>query len=256
MSVGYLAGAFDVITVADLDVIGQARALCSRLLVGVVTDDDAERWLGRLPMAPVEERMAVLRHIEGVADVVVHGEPAATSIRFAAVGDPAPPDRTVRWLSPEPETAPTDLPSGARTPRRAGQRVGYVPGAWDMFHVGHLNILHRARARCDHLVVGVTTDEALVGVKGRLPVVPLAERVAVVSALTMVDEVVVDHSISKRGAFEAVGFDVLFKGSDWQGTAKGARLESEMAALGVTVSYFPYTPHTSSSRLRERLTAR
>lgn len=145
------------------------------------------------------------------------------------------------------------------TPRRdrpsdpASRVVGYVPGAWDMFHVGHLNILLRARERCDRLVVGVVTDQALTVVKGRLPIVPLAERVELVAQLDLVDEVVTDFSSNKLLVWERLHFDVLFKGDDWRGTAKGDRLESDMASVGVEVCYFPYTIHTSSSQLRAML---
>lgn len=134
--------------------------------------------------------------------------------------------------------------------------LGYVPGAWDMFHVGHLNILLRARERCDRLVVGVVTDEALVAAKGKSPVVPLAERMDVVRAMVMVDEVVVDYSSNKIEVWQRVGFDVLFKGDDWLGTPKGDRLVAEMAGVGVQVNFFPYTAHTSSTLLRSRLASR
>ncbi|MVA75240.1 adenylyltransferase/cytidyltransferase family protein [Auraticoccus sp. F435] len=131
--------------------------------------------------------------------------------------------------------------------------VGYVPGAWDMFHIGHLNILLRARAHCDHLVVGVVTDAALFAAKGKHPVVPLAERMRVVASIDVVDEVVVDESSDKLEVWQRVGFDVLFKGDDWRGTPKGDKLEHDMASVGVAVHYFPYTPHVSSTELRRVL---
>ena len=134
--------------------------------------------------------------------------------------------------------------------------VGYVPGAWDMFHVGHLNILLRARSRCDHLVVGVVTDDALLLAKGRRPVLPVDERIEVVSQLDLVDEVVTDHSSDKLEIWEQVRFDILFKGDDWRGTAKGNKLEADMASVGVAVCYFPYTAHTSSTLLRAMLAER
>jgi glycerol-3-phosphate cytidylyltransferase len=137
-----------------------------------------------------------------------------------------------------------------------GPVVGYVPGAWDMFHVGHLNILLRAREQCDRLVVGVVTDEALYKAKAKHPVIPLSERMQVVAHLNMVDEVVVDFSSNKLEVWERVHFDVLFKGDDWRGTAKGEKLEADMATVGVTVIYFPYTVHTSSTLLRSILTER
>jgi glycerol-3-phosphate cytidylyltransferase len=134
--------------------------------------------------------------------------------------------------------------------------VGYVPGAWDMFHVGHLNILLRAREHCDRLVVGVVTDEALFAAKSKYPVVPLEERVSVVAALSLVDDVTVDFSSNKLEVWERLRFDVLFKGDDWRGTAKGDKLEADMAAVGVHVHYFPYTAHTSSTLLRSMLAQR
>ncbi len=138
----------------------------------------------------------------------------------------------------------------------AGTIVGYVPGAWDMFHIGHLNILLRSREQCDRLVVGAVTDEALAVVKGKLPMVPLAERLEVVSRLDLVDEVVTDFSSNKLEVWDRVGFDVLFKGDDWRGTAKGDKLEADMASVGVEVCYFPYTAHTSSTLLRAMLADR
>lgn len=132
--------------------------------------------------------------------------------------------------------------------------VGYVPGGFDLFHIGHLNILRAAAQRCDILVAGVATDESLFQMKNRRPVIPLVERMAIVQAIECVDRAVPDYSIDKRVAFDQVHFDVLFKGDDWQGTAKGAHLESQMAQVGARVEYFPYTSWTSSTALRKYLT--
>jgi glycerol-3-phosphate cytidylyltransferase len=134
--------------------------------------------------------------------------------------------------------------------------VGYIPGAWDMFHIGHLNILLRARQQCDVLVVGVVTDEELLRAKGKSPIVPLAERVDVVASLVLVDSVIVDYSTDKLEAWERVRFDVLFKGDDWRGTPKGDRLEEQMGTVGVRLCYFPYTAHTSSTKLRSLISSR
>ncbi len=147
--------------------------------------------------------------------------------------------------------------SASATSEGIGRPVrGYVPGAWDMFHVGHLNILRRARERCDHLVVGVVTDEALYAAKSKHPVIPFEERCEVVASMAIVDEVVADFSSDKLEVWERVGFDVLFKGDDWRGTPKGDKLERDMASVGVEVSYFPYTAHTSSTLLRSLISER
>lgn len=131
--------------------------------------------------------------------------------------------------------------------------TGYVPGGFDMLHVGHLNILTEAAKRCDRLIAGVATDESLERMKGRGPIVPLTERMSMVAALRMVDSVVPDYDQDKRLAWKRSPFDVLFKGTDWEGTDKGRRLEAEMAEVGASVIYLPYTPTTSSTMLRRTL---
>lgn len=131
--------------------------------------------------------------------------------------------------------------------------VGYVPGAWDMFHIGHLKILKHARPHCDWLIVGVVTDEAVRRIKNKRPMVPLEDRMAVLSALTLVDEVVVDDSPDKVPMWHKLHFDVIFKGDDWRGTAKGDQLEAGMASVGARVVYFPYTPDISSTEIRRML---
>lgn len=141
----------------------------------------------------------------------------------------------------------------ARTLYLRPARVGYVPGAWDMFHIGHLRMIKRARELCDYLIVGVVTDEALYAAKQKLPVVPLEERMEVVGSIAGVDRVVVDTGSDKRIAWEQLRFEVLFKGDDWKGQPKGDRLELDMASRGVEVHYLPYTGTTSSTLLRKKL---
>lgn len=140
--------------------------------------------------------------------------------------------------------------SEVHSPRR---RVGYAPGVYDLFHVGHLNILRRAREHCDVLVAGVVSDENAFAVKGRAPVIPLAERLEIVRSLAIVDEAVAEVWPDKLTTWQHVPFDVIFKGDDWRGTPKGDALERDMASVGVEVHYFPYTVHTSSTLLRAAL---
>jgi glycerol-3-phosphate cytidylyltransferase len=132
-------------------------------------------------------------------------------------------------------------------------RVGYAAGAFDLFHVGHLNILRQARSQCDYLIAGVVSDEMLVMAKGVAPIVPMAERLEIVQAISCVDEAVAETVPDKLDTWRTIGFDVFFKGDDWRGTARGQKLEREFAAVGVEVVYFPYTVHTSSTALRRAL---
>ena len=131
--------------------------------------------------------------------------------------------------------------------------IGYAPGAYDLFHIGHLNVLKHAAAHCDVLIAGVVSDEMLLLTKGRLPVVPLAERMEIVRNLRFVDRVHAEVVPDKIDTWRELGFDVIFKGDDWRGTAKGDKLERDFAAVGVEVHYFPYTMHTSSTMLRKAL---
>jgi glycerol-3-phosphate cytidylyltransferase len=139
------------------------------------------------------------------------------------------------------------------TDRIGTHRVGYAPGVYDLFHVGHLNILRHARSQCDYLVAGVVSDEMAQLAKGRSPVVPLVERLEIVRSVRYVDAAFVETVPDKVETWRQVRFDVLFKGDDWRGTEKGLRLEQDFAAVGVEVVYFPYTVHTSSTLLRRAL---
>lgn len=133
------------------------------------------------------------------------------------------------------------------------QRIGYAAGAYDLFHVGHLNILRRAKEQCDYLIAGVVSDEMLELTKNLRPTIPLAERLEIVQSIRFVDEAVAETVPDKLETWRKVGFTTFFKGDDWRGTEKGERLEREFAAVGVEVVYFPYTTNTSSTVLRHAL---
>jgi len=132
-------------------------------------------------------------------------------------------------------------------------RIGYAPGAFDLFHIGHLNLLRRAKDNCDYLVAGVVADEVLIEHKGVTPVIPLVERLEIVRNVRFVDAAIPALTNDKVAIWRELRFNVLFKGNDWQGTEKGSQLGREFAALGVEIVYFPYTLATSSSALRRTL---
>jgi glycerol-3-phosphate cytidylyltransferase len=135
-------------------------------------------------------------------------------------------------------------------------RVGYVPGIFDMFHVGHLNVLRNARLACDFLIAGVVSDEMSERSKGKTPIIPLAERLEVVRSIRYVDDAVEEDVSEKLEMWQRLQFDVIIKGDDWRGTAKGEKLERDFASVGVEVVYLPYTMHTSSTKLRQVLDQR
>ena len=131
--------------------------------------------------------------------------------------------------------------------------IGYTTGAYDLFHVGHLNALRAEKEMCNYLIVGVSTDEHILEYKKRTPVIPFEERIAIVKAIKYVDEVVPQFDSNKMKVWEQHKFNVLFTGSDWKGTDLCNAYEREFGSIGVEVIYIPYTYGTSSTLLTDAL---
>jgi glycerol-3-phosphate cytidylyltransferase len=132
-------------------------------------------------------------------------------------------------------------------------KAGYTTGVFDLFHIGHLNVLRESKEQCDYLIAGVCTDELVVELKHKKPVIPFAERMEIVKAIRYVDEVVAEETLDKRAAWERLHFDVIFHGDDRKGTARYNLYEEQFEKLGVKVVYFTYTAGTSSTILSELL---
>lgn len=133
-------------------------------------------------------------------------------------------------------------------------KIGYTAGVYDMFHVGHLNVIMNAKNYCEHLIVAVSTDEVVQTNKGRTPIIPYEERAKIVGAIRYVDEVVPQTDYSdKLGAAKRYGIDVMFVGDDWKGTDKWNQIERQLKEIGVDLVYLPYTHSISSTMLREKI---
>lgn len=131
--------------------------------------------------------------------------------------------------------------------------IGYTTGVYDMFHMGHLNILKRAKEQCDYLIVGVSTDELVQHDKNKTPIIPFEERCAIVEAIRYVDKVVPQTDKNKFAAWEKYHFNKMFVGSDWKGTPQWAKFEEEVSPVGVEIVYLDHTDGISSTILRNRL---
>lgn len=131
--------------------------------------------------------------------------------------------------------------------------IGYTTGVYDMFHIGHLNILKKAKQQCDYLVVGVSTDELVQHEKNKLPIIPFTDRCAIVEAIKYVDRVVPQEDKNKFAAWERYGFHKMFVGSDWKGTPQWDSFEKQFAPVGVEIVYLDHTDGISSTILREKL---
>lgn len=135
-------------------------------------------------------------------------------------------------------------------------KVGYTTGVYDVFHIGHLNILRRAKEQCEHLIVGVTTDELCYRRKNKYPIIPQQDRMEIVKAIRYVDEVVPQADMDKLEAVKACGADVVFVGSDWKGTPAWEQYEKDFARVGCEVVYLDHTDGISSTIVGERLRIR
>jgi len=130
--------------------------------------------------------------------------------------------------------------------------IGYTTGVFDLFHIGHLNLLKNAKGLCDKLIVGVTTDE-LVSYKGKKAVIPFEERLEIVRNIQYVDAVIPQESMDKMENWKKLKYDVMFVGDDWYNTPKWEDFEAQFKAVGVKIVFFPYTKGTSSTLINDVL---
>lgn len=135
-------------------------------------------------------------------------------------------------------------------------KVGYTTGVYDMFHIGHLNLLKRAKEKCDYLIVGVSTDEVVKEYKHKTPVIPFSERIAIVEAIRYVDKVVPQESMDKIAAWENLHFDVIFHGDDWKGSDMYNEIEQKLKAVGCDMYFLPHTAGVSSTEILKQIGAR
>lgn len=132
-------------------------------------------------------------------------------------------------------------------------KIGYTTGVYDVFHIGHLNILRRAKEQCEYLIVGVTTDELCFQRKNKYPIITQDDRMEIVKAIRYVDQVALQTDMDKLSAVKQYGADVVFVGSDWQGTPAWEQYEKDFAQVGCSVVYLDHTDGISSTIMRERL---
>ena len=130
-------------------------------------------------------------------------------------------------------------------------KIGYTTGVYDMFHIGHLNILKRAKEQCDYLIVGVSTDELVKDYKHKTPVIPYEERKAIVEAIRYVDKVVPQTSMNKLDAWEKLHFNAIFHGDDWKGSSMYNDVEKALKDVGCEMVFLPHTDGISSTMLTQ-----
>jgi glycerol-3-phosphate cytidylyltransferase len=143
---------------------------------------------------------------------------------------------------------------GGKVMKQKQYKIGYTAGVFDLFHVGHLNILKKAKEQCEYLIAGVSTDELVMEYKNKLPVIPHHERMEIVEGIKYVDMVVPQVNRDKFSAWEALQFDVMFVGDDWKGSPLFSEVEKKFNLVGVEIIYFPYTQGVSSTIVKQKIT--
>lgn len=132
-------------------------------------------------------------------------------------------------------------------------KIGFTDGVYDMFHVGHLNMIKEAKKHCDYLIVGVHSDEIVEGYKNRKTVINENDRREIIEAIRYVDKAVINRTRDKMELFKEHNFDVVFIGDDWKGTERWNNFEKILAEVGIAVEYIPYTKGISTTQIREKL---
>ena len=233
IKIGYIHDGFDMFDIKDLEKIEKAREQCEKLIVGVYSDEYYEKKFGKEPIIHCADRISIvnaIKHVDATIEIDDEGQLSEEKIRQL-----------------------TDYLSKKKPSKEKKYHIGFIQGTFDMFHIGHYNLLTRAQELCETLIVGVNTDGLVEQYKNKKPIVPYEDRIRIVDAIKGVDKTIGMEDRNKMKAARNIGFDVLIMGSDWKGTEFYNIIEEELRQIGVDLVYFPYTKGISSTQLRAKI---
>lgn len=282
--VGYTTGVFDMFHIGHLNILEKAKSMCDYLIVGVSTDELVQKEKKKTPVIPYAERAEIVSSIKFVDQVVPqfdkNKKSAWEKLHFDKMFVGSDWQGSPQWKRFEEEFAPlgveivylphTDGISSTQltafikkeladinTIKTDGggynSIVGYTTGVFDLFHIGHLNILRRAKEKCDVLVVGVSTDENVLSYKHKKPSVPFADRIRIIKAVRYVDYVAEQADMDKFKAWQKLHYDIMFHGNDWQNSSMYNEVEEKLNSVGVKVEFLPHTEGVSTTMLAEKI---
>lgn len=238
--VGFIHGSFDMFNVEDLRKIEKAKEQCEYLVVGVYSDEMILTSSQRGSMIPCENRMKIVNAIKGVDRVIKISSEQQLEER-----------QGLKKVIQEIPLEQREDSQGEKDEKK--YKVGFIQGTFDMFHVGHLRLIERAKKQCQELIVGVNIDQLVQVYKKKTPIVPFEERKKIVAAIKGVDRAIGMKDRNKIKAARDLGFNALIMGSDWKGTEFYNIMEDELRQIGVDIVYLPYTQGISSTMLRKQL---
>lgn len=269
--------------IGHLNILEKAKSMCDYLIVGVSTDELVQKEKNKTPVIPYAERAEIVGSIRYVDQVVPqenkNKKEAWEKFHFDKMFVGSDWQGTPQWKKFEEEFAPlgveivylphTDGISSTQLTAFIKKEleeinavhsngggygsIGYTTGVFDLFHIGHLNILRRAKERCDKLIVGVSIDENVMSYKHKKPVVPFDERIRIIKAVKYVDYVVEQADMDKFKAWEKLHYNVMFHGSDWKNSSMYNEIEAKLNTVGVKVEFLPHTDGVSTSMLSEKI---
>lgn len=279
--IGYTTGVYDMFHIGHLNILEKAKSMCDYLIVGVSTDELVQKEKNKTPVIPYAERAEIVGSIRYVDQVVPqenkNKNEAWEKFHFDKMFVGSDWQGTPQWKKIEEEFRPlgveivylqhTDGISSTQLTAfikkeleeinaihsNGGSSIGYTTGVFDLFHIGHLNILRRAKERCDKLIVGVSIDENVMSYKHKKPVVPFDERIRIIKAVKYVDYVVEQADMDKFKAWEKLHYNVMFHGSDWKNSSMYDEIEAKLNTVGVKVEFLPHTDGVSTSMLSEKI---
>ena len=279
MIIGYTTGVYDMFHIGHLNILRRAKEQCDFLIVGVSTDELVQHDKNKTPIISFEDRCKIVEAIKYVDKVVPQNDKnkfgAWQKYKFHKMFVGSDWKGTDAWNRFEEQLKPTGVEivyldqtdcissNISRETLMCGgiignttnihDVIGYTTGVYDMFHIGHLNIIQKAKEKCDYLIVGVSTDEVVQSYKNKTPIVSYEQRSAIVEAIRYVDEVVPQTSMDKVEFLKERHFDVMFHGDEWKGTELYKKYEDEFAKYGARIEYLSHTDGISSSMLREKI---
>ncbi len=273
---------FDMFHIGHLNILRRAKEQCDYLVVGVSTDELVQHDKNKTPIIPFADRCEIVKAIRYVDEVVPQKDKnkfdAWKKLKFNKMFVGSDWQGTPQWNDFEKQFNPVEveivyLPhtEGVSSSILRAQIlppplsqcavnqifeqsiIGYTTGVYDMFHIGHLNLLRRSKEKCDYLIVGVSTDACVEGYKHHLPVVCYEQRAAIVAAIKYVDEVVPQMTMDKIAFLKEHHFDVMFHGDEWKETELYKRYEKDFSKYGARIEYLSHTDGISSSILRSKI---
>lgn len=259
-NLGVAVGIFDMITGAKIDFLNNLSYAYYSLTVAVASDDLAKIITGKQTVVDVNNRIRIIRALRCVGKVICLNSIQEIEALKDAYGNVFIYDDMQNhehaMSAANSESVKTIFNENRYSCDKVNHLsgvIGYTTGVFDLFHIGHLNLLEKAKEKCDKLIVGVSTDELVEQYKNKKPKVNFFERAKIVESLKCVDAVVKQVSMDKYEAWEKLKYNILFHGDDWKGSSIYIETEKKLEKVGVKIIYFPYTKGVSSTILSEKM---